>query len=148
MSCLGYPNQFIQSFIHSEAYIDCSQKYHIKIIPNRTSYRACYDTVEYLKEMELTSFFRDFGRKLPRQKADQKEKIEITKWFNRNISKNIEQKQAVQNILKPNSLPISIRGFWTSRHRQNKHSGGSCDPDLEKSTKEQDPDRSSVKLGL
>jgi hypothetical protein len=50
--------------------------------------------------------------------------------------------------LEPHSLPISIRGFWSSKHLQNEHSGGSCDPDLEKSTKEQNPNHSSIELGL
>jgi helicase MOV-10 len=93
-------------------YIECSQFYHIKFIPSRTSYRACYETIEYIERRHnLTRFFQDFQSELEWQEEYEKEEIEITEWFNKTFETNVEQKQAVQSILNRTAFPFPFVVF-------------------------------------
>jgi helicase MOV-10 len=91
--------------------IDCSKLYHVKFIPNRVSYRACYHTIETIKNLNLTDYFQNFQRILPKQTADSKSKIQITGWFNKNVATNDEQKMAVNNILNRTAFPFPFVVF-------------------------------------
>lgn len=85
--------------------IDLSQNYFIRFVPNRITYRACFQALDSIAQNLLGSYFADFlvAPENCIQRTCDQEKFE---WFNQKIAANDEQITAIKNIVNCTAFPF------------------------------------------
>lgn len=91
--------------------IDVFSEYHVKFIPNRIFFRACYDALKTIKDNQLHLFFSKF-EDVPRNNI--RKEIGTFKdfqWFNEDVGNNERQMIAVEKIVNCTAFPFPFVVF-------------------------------------
>jgi AAA domain len=86
--------------------IDLNQRYFIRFIPNRITYRACFQALDSVSQHLLSSYFDDFDDEPVNSKKNNGEPIHQFEWYNMQIATNEEQKTAIMNIVNCTAYPF------------------------------------------
>lgn len=86
--------------------LSCKQKYYIRFIPNRIAFRSCLQALEAIGTFDLNEFFEEFEIAPPKSERYNGEKIEKFEFFNKQVTKNIEQMTAIKNIVNCTAYPF------------------------------------------
>jgi helicase MOV-10 len=86
--------------------VDLSCKYFVRFIPNRITYRACFQALDSVKQFLLHRYFDDFEYEPENCKRDNGRIVENFEWFNKEISTNEEQMTAIGNIVNCTAYPF------------------------------------------
>lgn len=100
--CRSKKNPFLRS-------VFSQSKFKISFIPNRSSFRVCYDTLKRMKYFGLEKFFEKF-EDIPLRnifkKHNSEEIVEKFEWFNDKTSSNKEQIIAIKNVVNCTAFPL------------------------------------------
>ncbi|CRK88261.1 CLUMA_CG002041, isoform A [Clunio marinus] len=87
--------------------IDLQQEYCLRFIPNRITYRACFQAFDMIQRFNLHNYFNNFEERPANNDDDDKEeKIENFEWLNDQIANNQEQMTAIKNIVNCTAYPF------------------------------------------
>lgn len=92
----------------NDPFVSNRPKFLIRFIPNRSSFRVCYDALDRMKDNRVEKFFEKFEIIPLRNvvaKSKPKEKVENFEWFDDKISSNKEQLIAIKNIVNCTAFP-------------------------------------------
>lgn len=95
------PNRF--SIIRT---IDLDIDYVVRFVPNRITYRACFQALDSINQKCLTRYFDTFEDEPAASQKNNGQKIENFEWYNEKIETNEEQKSAVMNIVNCTAYPF------------------------------------------
>ena len=86
--------------------IDLNSEYLVRFVPNRITYRACFQALDSINLMLLTRYFDAFDDEPVNCKRNNGQIIEDFEWLNKKIETNEEQKSAVKNIVNCTAYPF------------------------------------------
>lgn len=86
--------------------LNLETKYFVRFIPNRITYRACFQALEAIKQRSLTDFFDSFEHEPVNCSRDNGATFENFEWSNEQIGTNVEQMAAVKNIVNCAAYPF------------------------------------------
>lgn len=86
--------------------VDLDVQYFIRFIPNRITYRACFQAIDSIRERLLHNFFDDFEDIPANSTRDNGAKVEHFEWYNEQIATNEEQMSAIKNIVNCTAYPF------------------------------------------
>lgn len=86
--------------------IDLNSKYFVRFIPNRITYRACFQALDSIQLHSLHNYFNDF--EYPPENCQRRNVVNIDnfEWYNQNIATNEEQMTAIKNIVNCTAYPF------------------------------------------
>ncbi|CRK91068.1 CLUMA_CG004756, isoform A [Clunio marinus] len=90
----------------SKPTLNLSCKYCLRFIPNRITYRACFQAIETIGVHGLSDYFNDFEYSGFDKYRVKDNIIEDFSWFNKQIETNEEQKTAIKNIVNCTAYPF------------------------------------------
>lgn len=86
--------------------ISLDTRYFVRFIPNRITYRACFQALDSIRERLLHGYFNDFEDEPVNSRRDNGQKIEQFEWYNQQIATNEEQMTAIKNIVNCTAYPF------------------------------------------
>lgn len=86
--------------------IDLNQRYFVRFIPNRITYRACFQALDSIRLHRLHRFFDDFEDVPDKCHHYIGEQVEDFEWMNKQIATNEEQMTAIKNIVNCTAYPF------------------------------------------
>lgn len=86
--------------------LNLKTKYFVRFIPNRITYRACFQALEAINQHSLRDFIDSFEHEPENCQRDNGETFENFEWSNKQIGTNIEQMTAVKNIVNCAAYPF------------------------------------------
>lgn len=90
----------------TERMIDLETTYFIRFIPNRITYRACFQALDSITQRSLQYYFDDFEDEPVKCTRDNGEKVDRFEWYNEQIGTNEEQMTAIKNIVNCTAYPF------------------------------------------
>lgn len=85
--------------------LDLSSRYFIRFIPNRITYRACFQALDTITQHSLRDFFDSFEHVPVKCTRDNGAPIDNFQWCNDQIGTNEEQMTAIKNIVNCSAYP-------------------------------------------
>lgn len=85
---------------------DLNTTYFIRFIPNRITYRACFQALDSIRMQLLHRYFDDFEDAPMLCKRDNGAKVENFEWYNQQIGTNEEQMTAIKSIVNCTAYPF------------------------------------------
>lgn len=86
--------------------LDLDIKYFIRFIPNRITYRACFQALDCVDRYRLGGFFDSFDEEPVNSSKNNGIEIHEFEWYNKQIATNEEQKTAIMNIVNCTAYPF------------------------------------------
>lgn len=86
--------------------IDLKSRYAVRFVPNRITYRACFQALDSIRKNALTNYFENFEDPPEVVQKNNGKKVENFEWFNKKIETNEEQKTAIMNIVNCTAYPF------------------------------------------
>lgn len=86
--------------------VDLTTTYFVRFIPNRITYRACFQALDSIKQHLLHCFFDDFEHEPEYCKRDNGRLVDNFEWYNEQIKTNEEQMTAIKNIVNCTAYPF------------------------------------------
>lgn len=88
--------------------INARDSYFVRFVPNRITYRACFQALDMINQHLLQRFFDDFEDEPVNcdRERDRARHFDHFEWFNEQIVANEEQKSAIENIVNCTAFPF------------------------------------------
>lgn len=86
--------------------IDLENTYFVRFIPNRITYRACFQALDDITQQLLRDFFDNFENEPTQCTRESNLRLNNFEWFNEQISTNQEQMNAIKNIVNCTAYPF------------------------------------------
>lgn len=86
--------------------IDLHSTYFIRFIPNRITYRACFQALDSINQHSLRGFFDNFEQEPVNCRGENNLNFTKFNWYNDQIATNEEQMTAIKNIVNCTAYPF------------------------------------------